>query len=418
MRRKGSFKGQPGYRLHKGTGQAVVTLNGRDIYLGKWGATREEAPESWGRYDREIAEWLLRGRQPANTDKQTVTVEQVIAGYLQHVCHDTGRPARERVRSAMRWLRRTYGDAPAAEFSPAALKALRLKMTDGKCWGFGKELNRTLSRTYINILIAEIKRVFAWGTEVEMIPASVHFALHAVKPLRRNQTSVRETHAVRTIDEKHIEATINAASPILAAMIQFQLYTGARCGEVFQMRGCDIDMSNPRAWRYRPSSHKTQHHEKERVIFIGPKAQEVVRPFLKPDVQAVIFSPSDSLIRLQCKRLSDGKLHTFQQGLSARMRKRVTHAMFTGQSYWNSIKRACDRADRLAHERNPDVPAHARIVPRWHSHQLRHNAGTYLRKEFGLDVAQTVLGHSSAAMTEVYAEVDYTAAEAAIAKVG
>ena len=27
----------PTYRRHKATGQAVVTLNGRDIYLGRWG---------------------------------------------------------------------------------------------------------------------------------------------------------------------------------------------------------------------------------------------------------------------------------------------------------------------------------------------------------------------------------------------
>jgi hypothetical protein len=27
----------PSYRRHKPSGQAVVTLSGRDIYLGKWG---------------------------------------------------------------------------------------------------------------------------------------------------------------------------------------------------------------------------------------------------------------------------------------------------------------------------------------------------------------------------------------------
>lgn len=31
----------------------------------------------------------------------------------------------------------------------------------------------------------------------------------------------------------------------------------------------------------------------------------------------------------------------------------------------------------------------------WHPHQLRHNAGTYIRREFGLDVARVILGHSS-----------------------
>jgi len=40
-------------------------------------------------------------------------------------------------------------------------------------------------------------------------------------------------------------------------------------------------------------------------------------------------------------------------------------------------------------------------VPNWHPNQLRHNAATSLRKEFGLDVARVILGHSSPAVTEV-----------------
>ena len=43
----------PKYRLHRSTGQAVVTLNGRDLYLGKYGST-----ESKIEYDRLIAEWF------------------------------------------------------------------------------------------------------------------------------------------------------------------------------------------------------------------------------------------------------------------------------------------------------------------------------------------------------------------------
>jgi hypothetical protein len=56
------------YRIHKPSGQAVVTLNGRDFYLGKYGST-----ESHTEYDRLIAEWLSHGRRPAATDDLTVT---------------------------------------------------------------------------------------------------------------------------------------------------------------------------------------------------------------------------------------------------------------------------------------------------------------------------------------------------------
>jgi integrase len=44
---------------------------------------------------------------------------------------------------------------------------------------------------------------------------------------------------------------------------------------------------------------------------------------------------------------------------------------------------------------------------RWHPHQLRHNAATLLRREFGLEAAQLTLGHASAQITDaVYAERD------------
>ena len=55
---------------------------------------------------------------------------------------------------------------------------------------------------------------------------------------------------------------------------------------------------------------------------------------------------------------------------------------------------------------------------RWHPHQLRHNAATFLRKEFGLETARIILGHRSSAITEVYAEMDQQKALEAIVRVG
>jgi integrase len=54
----------------------------------------------------------------------------------------------------------------------------------------------------------------------------------------------------------------------------------------------------------------------------------------------------------------------------------------------------------------------------WHPHQLRHNAATFLRKEFGLETARIILGHRSSAITEVYAEQDQQKAMEAIVRVG
>src|SRR5262249_40087476 len=82
--------------------------------------------------------------------------------------------------------------------------------------------------------------------------------------------------------------------------------------------------------------------------------------------------------------------------------KRVPGEQYDTDSYRRAIARGCKRAG----------------VPRWHPHQLRHNAGTRLRREFGLDVARAVLGHSSAVVTEVDAELDQAKAAEAMAKIG
>ncbi len=48
----------PAYRRHKQSGQAIVTLSGKDVYLGPHGtkASRIE-------HGRVIGEWLANGRQ-------------------------------------------------------------------------------------------------------------------------------------------------------------------------------------------------------------------------------------------------------------------------------------------------------------------------------------------------------------------
>ncbi len=101
-----------------------------------------------------------------------------------------------------------------------------------------------------------------------------------------------------------------------------------------------------------------------------------------------------------------------------------------------AIARACDRAfpppgplvqgddetkakwrKRLAKQRKRQL-ALWRKVHRWHPHQLRHNYATYVRKEFGLEAAQVLLGHSKADVTQVYAERDVSRAASVPAKIG
>lgn len=72
----------PCYRLHKSSGQAVVTLDGRDRYLGRHGSA-----ESRVEYDRIIAEWLVNGRRilkPAFGPSGDLTVNEMLLAYLRY----------------------------------------------------------------------------------------------------------------------------------------------------------------------------------------------------------------------------------------------------------------------------------------------------------------------------------------------
>ena len=69
----------PSYRLHKSSGQAIVRLNGRMIYLGRHGTA-----ESRAEYDRSIAEWLAQGRMTSKPTLDGWNVTQLVVAYLKH----------------------------------------------------------------------------------------------------------------------------------------------------------------------------------------------------------------------------------------------------------------------------------------------------------------------------------------------
>jgi hypothetical protein len=65
----------------------------------------------------------------------------------------------------------------------------------------------------------------------------------------------------------------------------------------------DVDRSNS-VWEYHPTSHKTEHHDRDRIIFIGPKAQaeyHVVSVGSEP--AADVWRALASLPEVRCARV-------------------------------------------------------------------------------------------------------------------
>jgi integrase len=207
-----------------------------------------------------------------------------------------------------------------------------------------------------------------------------------------------------------------------------------RSGEVTALRGCDINMAG-RVWLFTPPLHKTAWHGHERHIYIGPKGQKIIRSFLKADTEAYLFSPQDAEAARNERRFGacspNRKTRVFPSEVKGRQRRRAERAgnhrkrpwrsRYDTASYLRAVTRGIEAANRArlaeANARGID-PEAVDLVPHWHPHQLRHNAATALRREHGIEVARIILGHRSAAMTEIYAEIDHARAIAVMGKIG
>jgi integrase len=266
----------PRLRRHKPSEQAVVTLNGRDHYLGSWPATKRKPPElARQAYDALVAEWLSNGRSIPQRGVQAVgTVNDLILAFWKHAERHyrdpDGRPTSELdgFRHSLRPLRELYGTTPAIEFSPLKLKALRQKMLDAD-----------LYRSLINQRIRRIVRMFKWAVSEERVPETVYRALTTVRGPEKGRSEARGAGPVKPVPVAFVEATLPYLLPPVRAMVELQRLTGMRPGGACLMRACDLDMTGD-VWLYRPLRHKTAHRGKERIIGLGPKAQETVKPFL------------------------------------------------------------------------------------------------------------------------------------------
>ncbi|MDC0935464.1 hypothetical protein OAS39_04185 [Pirellulales bacterium] len=102
-----------------------------------------------------------------------------------------------------------------------------------------------------------------------------------------------ELPPIEPVPDAEVEAILPFLPDVVRGMVELQRFTGMRPAEVWIIRPCDIDRSGD-VWIYRPASHKTEHHGRDRTIMLGPKAQEVLLRFLARDPEAYCFRPCDS----------------------------------------------------------------------------------------------------------------------------
>jgi integrase len=367
-----------------------------------------DSPASRIAYAEAIASWERDGRVLDNATPQPVkatdgvTVAEVMLdwweGVLQQygVTDPTGRlPAHlYSQRSVVRLTRATCGAMPAAKFGPLALQEVRQAMV-GKGW----------SRGHVNTCVAVIIRAFKQAVAREVVTAASVVALQCLKPLTRGEQGAPEGEKVLPVPLADVVAVKPYLSRQAVAIIDVMLLTGARCCEVTIMRPVDIEAG--KVWTFKPTHHKSEHHGRERLIHIGPRAQAIVEQFMagRP-LDAYLFSPAEAEAE---RRAAQHAARVTPLSCGNRPGKRLTDPKrqagdhYTTESLRRAISRACKAAG----------------VEAWSPHQLRHTAATELRRAAGVEAASIILGHSSATLTDrVYAERDHLKAADIIGRVG
>lgn len=379
----------PRYLHHKATGRAFVFVRGENdarkpVYLGPYGSS-----ESKRAYARIVA-----GCQAGQTPQAAAvvgtepTIADLVIEFMKHAAKHYRRPdgttTNELVeyRCSFRPLADLYSDTPARQFGPRALKAVRAKMVESG-----------LARKVVNARVSRIRRMFKWAVSDELVGEEVAAALLSVAGLQKGRSDAPECEPVEPVADVDVEATIPHLTVVVAAMVRFQRLTACRPQDVCNIRGDETDRSGD-VWVYRPGQHKTAWRGMIREVWIGPRAQAVIAPFLCRAGDGYLFSPAESKAEFMTTRraartspLWPSHVRRYEEARKKHPR-RAPGRRFTTGSYIGAIERGCEKAR----------------VPVWTPNRLRHSAGTEIRERYGLDGAQVVLGHSKADVTELYAE--------------
>jgi integrase len=356
----------PSYLLHASSGQARVRINGRDHLLGPFGS--ESSRIRYGELIAQLASGIpIDPMASSNRHKAATgdpgadpgpTVGELCLVFLRHADGHyikNGKATSEIhiLKSVIRPLNELYGLLPARDFGPLAMKAVRAKMV-GLGWARGT----------VNAAMSRIRRVFKYAIENELIDPSILQKLQAVAPLLAGRTEAHDNPPRRAVPSADIDTVRRDVSQLICDLIDVQLLTGARSGELLALTTGGIRRSGE-VWVAELDDHKTRHHGQARTLYFGPKAQLILRRYLSTDPTEAVF--------------------------------KITRAAFC-----RAITRACDKAG----------------IDRWVPHQLRHTAADAVREQFGLEHTQSVLGHSKADMTEHYAKASRTKAAEVAMKIG
>ena len=385
----------PALRCHI-SGQSVVTIGGRDFYLGKHGSAESLAryavlvsdyqknglsiPDGYSIDDVNLkASVLLTPIAVTHQANEPILIRHLVAGYREHIKIRYGK-AYQTTDLARRLaicdeLEKHDGKLFANDFGSKKLKEYRAR--------FVKAGDK--SRRYINKLVGEIRKIFRWGVSEELVDATVLVRLKSLDPLVGGEAAY-ETEDRCAVPIEHLRATAKHLTPVVRDMLTVQLATGMRPSEVCRMRPCDIIRTGD-DWIYFPAEHKTKWKGAKRFVPLVGEARTVIENYLNRDPKSHCFSPTESMAWYRAKLKAECQGYGSYKKLKAEPKKSPKDC-YDPHSYRQSIQRAAEAAK----------------VPSWTPYQVRHLVGVTVGELLQLESAKALLGHSDIKTTQIYSK--------------
>lgn len=252
-----------------------------------------------------------------------------------------------------------FGETAVNDFGPLQYRLVRDQMVSGDP-ATGR---KPRARPTDNRQIKRIRKIFRWGVSWELVQPEVITRLDSVRSLAIGETTAHDIPARKAATAADVEAVMPHLKPVYADVMRLFALTGARRGEILGLTGGMLQRRSD-CWLAELNEHKTARKGKRRFLVFNVAAQAVLLRHLRVDPEAKIF---------------DVHPDTFS----------------------TAVRLAC-----VAAGVTPFVP-----------HQLRH-AAAKLVDELGVEVAQAVLGHSDAMMTQHYSQSAEHKAIAVVARLG
>ena len=117
----------------------------------------------------------------------------------------------------------------------------------------------------------------------------------------------------------------------------------------------DLDRSGD-VWEYRPESHKTEHHGRQRIIYIGPQAQQILLPYLSVTPRPIASPPlkANTVATRSNEHARRTGVQPSQRNRRKAQPKRVPRTAYTRDSYQRAMARAVKKANKVRTEEAAD----------------------------------------------------------------